>query len=157
MKRKISFGKIDYLSNGKKTCPVTVDVELKASTNGPVLSIRGWIYNHIRTDIYTGGQCLDTIAEYITTPLFKEIYRFWKLYHLNDMHAGTPEQEKAVKKWSAKENCYDYTEICNYLKSINLYEVNYQGKPYKYGHGWLYEPIPENDLTRIKEIIEKGE
>lgn len=36
------------------------------------------------------------------------------------------------------------------------------GKPcpicgYKYGTQWNYRPIPEKDLTRIKELIEKGE
>lgn len=28
---------------------------------------------------------------------------------------------------------------------------------YKYGTAWNYRPIPEKDLTRIKELIEKGE
>lgn len=28
---------------------------------------------------------------------------------------------------------------------------------YKYGTKWNYRPIPEKDLTRIKELIEKGE
>ena len=156
MKRIINFGKIDYLGNGKKTCPVEVKIELRETDNGPVFSVCGDIYDHIKTDVYCCGQCLNEIAEFVHDPLFKEIHSYWKQYHLNDLHAGTSEQEKAVADWEANGNKYDYTEACNYLKSIGLYEVEHNGKPYKYGHAWLYEPIPESDLVRIEEII-KGE
>jgi hypothetical protein len=102
-----------------------------------------------------GGQCLDTIAEYIKgNETFDKIYHFWKLYHLNDMHAGTIEQEAAIKLWEEQGNKYDYTKVCEYLKSINIYEVNYEGKPYKYGHSWLYRAIPENDLQEIRALMQ---
>lgn len=35
----------------------------------------------------------------------------------------------------------------------NKIKVEHDGKPYKYGHGWLFEAIPEKDLQRIKELI----
>lgn len=69
------------------------------------------------------------------------------------MHAGTVEQEKAIKEWENKGNKYDYKSVCEYLKSINLYEVEYNGKPYKYGLAWLYQAIPEKDLKEIKELF----
>lgn len=108
MKKTIDFGKIDYEGRGRENCPVTVEIELrkrggeKTFTINPAtkeriytgsetpiyyeLSICGNIWNPRKTDIYCGGQCLDTIAEYIKTPLFQEIYKYWKLYHLNGMH-----------------------------------------------------------------------
>ena len=83
MKRTISFGKIAYYGNRKEN---EVEIELRLNEeNKPVLSICGNIWNRIHSDILAGGQCLDTIAEYKKTPLFKEIYVFWKKYHLNDI------------------------------------------------------------------------
>lgn len=187
MKKTISFGKVDYNGIGRKNCLVTVDIELRQKGGEPTftinpttkekiptgkttpiyheLSICGNIWNHTHTDICCGGQCLDIIAEYISTPLFNEIYKYWKLYHLNGMHAGTPEQEKAVEKWKAQGNKYDYTAVCEHLKNSGLYEVNYTGasvgryyenEPYKYGHGWLVQELPANVLDRIMEIITEG-
>lgn len=168
MRKTIEFGEIDYLGNGRENCPVGVEIELRETNKGIELSVRGE---------YCRGQCLDEIAQYVHTPLFKEIYGYWKKYHLNGMHAGTPEQEKALrdaeaagvdfsdesyKKYSWKSPREDrgaaysrYEKQCNYLKSVGLYEVDYEGSPYKYGHSWLYQPIPEDVLLRIVEIMDK--
>ena len=73
------------------------------------------------------------------------------------MHAGTIDQESAIAAWEAKGNRYDYTAVCDMLRGLGLYEVEVDGKPYKYGHSWLYRAIPEGDLDRINEIIASGE
>lgn len=52
-------------------------------------------------------------------------------------------------KWSS------YTVDCELLKRHGLYEVEVDGKPYKYGQGWLYRAIPENDLNKIRTILDK--
>ena len=186
MKTTINFGKIAYM-NSSKNCPVDVTIELRkqggediftidnktkehiyTGEKTPVyyeLSICGNIWNHLRTDIYRGGQCLDTIAEYIKTKEFNEIYTLWKKYHLNGMRAGTPLQESAIKGWLASGKKYDYTEVCEMLKSIDLYEVEYTGltvgkkydhELYKYGHGWVIEELPQNVIDRVTEIIEEN-
>lgn len=159
MKRTIEFGKIAYYGN-RKINAVSIDIELREQERDgekyEELSICGDIWNAPRTDIVCGGQCLDEIARYIKGSLFKEIYRYWKLYHLNGMHAGTEEQDAAIEAWKAQGNQYDYTKVCDYLKEIGLYEVEYKGKPYRYGSAWLHREIPEADLARIKEIIRKG-
>lgn len=108
-----------------------------------------------------------------------EVYDLWKKYHLNNMHTGTPEQEKAVEEWKAQENCrsllsfsdiYDYEKDCDYLKSIGLYEVpistidkdvnpqfiDCEKGTYKYGYGWLKERIPEEDVQRIECLIKNN-
>lgn len=174
MRRTIEFGKIAYYGS-RKINAVSVDIELRRLGGVPVftidpetkervytgetteyyeeLSICGSIWNAKKTDIVCGGQCLDEIAKYVKAPLFKEIYRLWKLYHLNGMHAGTEEQDAAIDEWKAQGNEYDYKKVCDYLKEIGLYEVEYNGKPHRYGTGWLHREIPEDDLKRIKEII----
>lgn len=156
MKRTINFGKVAY-SGKKKINPVDVTIELRDRDWGKEFSAVGYLWKPNRSDCYLGGQCLDSLAEYIDDPLFDETYRFWKLYHLNGMHAGTIEQEEALDEWFEKEGIrYDYSLACAYLKSIGLFEVEYNGEPYQYGHGWLKREIPEEDLARIEEIIREG-
>ena len=175
--RKVfDFGKIDYMGRGRKDCPVSVTVELRECGGEKVvtrdgkstgeycnkyieLSVCGDVWNRLHTDIYCGGQCLDEIAKHVKSPLFCQIYTFWKKYHLNGAHPGTPEQEKAVKEWKAAGNKYNYSAACEMLKACGLYEVplncrlvgtrNADGKPYKYGHGWVIADIPGDDLQKI--------
>lgn len=156
MERKINFGK-HAINSKRKINDVNIVLRLEETKDGkPVFTACGEAWNICHTDIVIGGQCLDTLAKYIHNPLFKEIFRLWKSHHLNDMNAGTEEQEKAIAEWRAEGNRYDYTKACEYLKSINLYEVEHEGKPYKYGHGWIYRAIPNEDLELIKKIIETG-
>lgn len=139
--------------------PVTVEVTLKYDPDkGPIFSACGNVWEKDRSDIIMGGQCFDTLAQtnITTDPTFVEIYRLWKLYHLNDMHAGTSEQEEAIRqgvKNGELSDHFDYKATVQYLKDKNLYEVPLNGTTYRYGHAWLYEPIPEEDLNKIKELL----
>lgn len=151
MRKTFELGKVDYLNHNRKDCAVEVEIELREKDNKVVFSSYGRVWNARHTDIYCGGQCLDEIKGLLPdNETFNKIYRLWKLYHLNDMHSGTPSQEKAIREWESCGNDYDYNKACEYLKSINLYEDN----GYRYGSGWLYEPIPEDDLNLIKELLE---
>lgn len=158
MKAKISFGKVDGYGDGRKTCEVTLEVELRDTDKGPEFSVCGNLWNNRHTDILWGGQCVDelfwTYGKQMQNPkLYAEILELWKKYHLNGMHAGTEEQEDAIEEWKAEGNKYDYSEVCCMLKERGLYEVEIDGEPYQYGHGWLYREIPENTLNRIRKII----
>lgn len=188
MKKTFNFGKIDYTGTGRKAYPVTVDVELRRRGGektfridpktkeriftGEItpeyveLSICGYIWNTKKTDSVCCGQCLDTIKKYsyqLKEPeLFDELYKFWKLYHLNGMHAGTPEQEKAINEWKAAGNKYEYTAVCEMLKERGLYEVmfsgltvgrRYKNELYKYGHAWIIQEIPGDDLLKIEHLL----
>ena len=184
MKCTVKFGKINARGTGKRyAAEVTIELRERGGEktytvqNGekvytgnttPVyteLSICGTVWNQPHTDCIMGGQCLDDMYPYLKyNALFREIHELWKKYHLNGMHAGTPEQEKAVEQW--KQNTgkrYDYTEVCEYLKSIRLYEVmftgctvgrRYNNEPYKYGHGWVIQELPGDVLLRIEHIID---
>lgn len=184
MTKTFTFGKIAY-NNHRKENLVTVDVELKKHggeetfiyENGekkvtgrtPIyieFSASGNIWNRLATDILCAGQCLDTIAKHRNELKDKEtfdiIYSMWQKYHLNGMHAGTPDQEKAVKEWVEQGNKFDYTAACNMLKELGIYEVNFTGatvgryydnETYKYGHGLVVQEIPGNDLLKIEHLL----
>ena len=180
MEKTFNFGKIDYMGRGRKDCAVDVTICLEERGGEKVLdkdgnftgnycnkyvefTASGNIWNHCHSSIYSGGQNLDEIAKYVKTPLFKKIYTFWKKYHLNGLHAGTPEQEKAISVWKSNGNEYDYKKACEMLKNCGLYEVpltadligtrKADGKPYRYGHGWVIDNIPEKDLEEIKNLF----
>jgi len=156
MQKTFKFGKISYNRAHRHTNAVEVKVELKDTDNGPVFSAVGAIWNERHTDWTSGGQNLDTIALYVHDPIFIKIFGWWLRYHLNGTHAGTPEQEAAITQWRLEGNQYDYKKVCEYLKSIGLYEVPHpvrKGETYKYGHEWLYRPIDEEDLRAMKELL----
>ena len=62
-----------------------------------------------------------------------------------------------LKDWWMKEFFYHapshYDISCEILRRNGLYEVELDGKPYRYGSGWLYRPISENDMAAIKKIL----
>lgn len=160
MKRTIDFGKIDYNHSGRKNCAVTLEIEIrqqggeKTFTIDPTtkeriptgkttpiyneLSICGNIWNPRHTDIYCGGQCLDTIAEYIHTPLFEELYKYWKLYHLNGMRPDCEHQEALGWREKATEKATLYTfkltpETMQKMRELEgmAVEAAKRGEPFK--------------------------
>lgn len=155
----IDLGTILNYSRTRRSYRAVVEIELRPNSFNdprPELAICGGIILANKRGWSAGGQCLDEINDHIAelTPenakLFKTIYRLWKAHHLNGLHAGTIEQENALKDCTSR----DYYERCNFLKEKGLYEVEVDGKPYRYGCGWLYREIPEGDLNTIKTLIE---
>ena len=181
MKKTFNFGRINFNGTGRRY-PVTVEAELKRRGGEKILRRDPASGKMIETGETTpeyieftasasigarcGGQCLDEInkhrRELADRDAWDELYKMWKLYHLNGMHAGTPEQEKAIYEWKAAGNKYEYGAACEYLKSVGLYEVEYTGlsighrmekEPYKYGHAWIIQEIPGADLLRIEQLL----
>lgn len=95
MKRIFDFGYIDFENRGKAENRVTVEMEYKQDGDKKVFSVFADVWNTRHSDIVCGGQCLDTIAPYINNPVFSEILRLWKLYHLNDLHPECEHQHAA--------------------------------------------------------------
>jgi len=160
-KKTFEFSKIAYMRPGRKTCPTEVSLELSKEIWGYRLSITGTIWNHIKTDCYSCGQNLDTMAKYLHNKTFRELYDLWKKYHLNDLNAGTHKQKEALEK----AGIHDYDKSCEYLKSIGLYVDTLRDdesltfetekanrKHYEYGHGWVCYAIPEDVIKRIMEL-----
>lgn len=162
MKKTFNFGKIDWYGTGRKVNEVTVEVELRDTDKGPVFSASGNVWNSKKTDIVAGGQILDSRKLSHLGPKFRQIKDLWLMYHLNDMHAGTPEQEVCLKDFEDERaqiaatlneplHCYEVDKWL--LRNHNLETVNLNGKPYTYGTAWLYRPIQEDDLAEIKELL----
>lgn len=169
-RREFYIEKVDGYGIGKNNCWVSAEIGFEDGCFSATASL----WNHIASDVMTCGQCfgslLNEFPQLGDNKIFMEIYKLWADYHLNDMHAGTPAQEKAIKEWEAAGNKYDYREVCEYLKSINLYEVpistidikynpDFEGKEgtYKYGHGWIMEGIPAADIDRINSLLKDGQ
>jgi hypothetical protein len=163
-------GKVDYNDTGKKNCMVEIEWSLKDGK----FSMSGSIWNPRKTDIYCGGQCIDTIAKLF--PRDKQVQSMltlWEEWHLNDMTAGSPAQEawlkehagrfekvreryrkfQARKKYDWERKTLDhYTWATKALKRAGLNpDRNYghEGKPYSYGHAWLKREIPVDVLEII--------
>lgn len=168
MKKIFDLGKIDYYGRGRRINKVTIEIRLNATKEGkPVFSASGNIWNGRETDAVCGGQCLDDIFEISkdekhgfsekTKDLIKEIFGLWSRNHLNDIKPGTPEQMRALKKHFGNVGACDYEKHVEYLKRIGLYEVEYSGKPFKYGHSFVYFEISKDDMEAINRLFETNE
>ena len=124
MRKVFNFGCIDYTGNGRADNLVKVTVEYQTKGDKKVFSASGEIWQSSRRDILAGGQCLDTIAEYITAPEFVQIFRLWKMYHLNDMHPECEHQN--ALGWTAKAGesvtIYEYTQTTESITEKNRLE-----------------------------------
>jgi hypothetical protein len=161
-RHKIVFNKIDYLGHGRKNCMLEAEV----SWNGVEFTVSADVWNARHTDIYMGGQCLDTVNERYrdqirNLELWDEVVDLWRKYHLNTMQAGTPEQMKALEDWKRETGHpswnFDYEGLCEYLKGRNLYFVpdpENPGKTYEFGTRWLTKEIPEEDRKRMDKLME---
>ena len=112
------------------------------------------------------GNCLGSCGQIIVnwTPIVNYakgwtpsmVNRFldiWNRWHLNDMNAGTPEQMEFVRNYRKNHARPSYDELCDALKNAGLYEiVQADGTLYKYGHAWLFEPVPTDVLQFLDSL-----
>lgn len=165
VRRTFEFGKIDVDGIGRRVNLVTIDVELKNNRDGfPEFSAFMSIHNSKGTDIRRAGKILFEEFKHVPVndALYQEIRNLWRKYDNHDLHAGTKIQESALKSAGLK-GAGDYSKACAYLEKKGLYAVKltpterkYNPRvenPYRYGHAWIYYPIPSKDLARIKQIL----
>lgn len=130
-----------------------VEVKIELETNrrgyvwkdGKLKETRGNVFSAMQTIYWRNsclecGQCfgnpdvLDTVKNGKLCEkdkvIYLEVFRLWKNYHLNDMHAGCEHQKEGTP---IGEIC----PICGY----------------RYGSAWLYREIPEKDLEAIKHLF----
>lgn len=96
----------------------------------------------------SSGQCLDNIIP--ANEYQKELVNIWKKWHLNDMNPGLPEQQKAIEKWIEKGNKYDYDKACEYLQSINLFEID----GFEYGSYWYHNTLPDDFQDKLERLLD---
>lgn len=155
MNTVLDLGKVDYNRSGRKNCKVTIKMELE---NGR-LSLCGNIWNPRETDIYSGGQCYETIAEYFPyNKRIKRLLEIWKRWHLNDMQAGSLKQMEWLRNnevsYKAKQsasthyvNWYDWAT--EELKNVGLNPDN----GYTFGSAWLKEELPGDVVSELIKIF----
>lgn len=146
MNKTYNFGKIDYYGNGRRSCPVELEIELKPTDKGEEFTASGNIWNNLYTDIIMGGQCIDDIWDEYGTQLqnrklYQEIMELWKKYHLNGMNAGCIHQR--MEKWDevllddSKPKTQDNMAVWTYPKDDMLTAIKrgildrLHGKTYK--------------------------
>jgi len=92
------------------------------------------------------GQNLDEIYKLNSgNHAFRQVYKYWKEFHLNDLQAGTLSQTEILKNCESK----DYDDRCEFLKKNDLYV----DRGYTYGTKWLTQVIPDNIVSEIKKLI----
>ncbi|MBP5474645.1 MAG: hypothetical protein J6X83_00045, partial [Methanomicrobium sp.] len=102
MTKVFNLGKINLHGTGKRF-PVEVTVSLETYGDDIHRPMYTEFTAHAMVGQAMGGQCLDDINKHRddfsseNRKLWDTIYELWKKYHLNGMHAGTPEQEAAIK------------------------------------------------------------
>jgi hypothetical protein len=110
-------------------------------------SMCGEVWNHIKTDIYMGGQCVDTIADLF--PHDKKLQRMraiWKDWHLNDMKSGNVAQT-AFLRANPPTDRYSYDQSLGALTRAGLSPDPETG--YVYGTAWLAHEIPADIAAEI--------
>ena len=120
----------------------------------PEFSASGLILSLKKGLVVNEGQCMEQIRRLIPgNGRFRRIYRLWRLYHHNASRPGTREQREAVEQYRKRKPECEYEDVCSYLKLVGLYEVDYQGRPFRYGSRALYEPIPKSDLREMMRLV----
>ena len=110
-----------------------------------------------------GGQCLDKLMEIykeqnIAVPSrIKLLTELWEKYHLNDLHAGTPEQENYLHSIGITNFGNNYKKCCEELKKVNLYECEWKGKKSYFGGSWFHWDIPAEDMEKIYKVLKNCE
>lgn len=156
---KIFLGKVNRNgdrnpAHGAMACKAFVTWELRQTDKGPRFSAQAEAWNNRGTDIFMGGQCLEKLI-----PLFRgntwanRILEIWRVWHLNNMNAGTPEQSAFLDSRKESRGPIDfYAWACAVLKDGGLYEVPHpdgSGRKYAYGSEWLYRPIPQEIVDEL--------
>ena len=149
LQKTFNFGKVDYYGRGRRINKVEVTVRLRDEDDGHVvLSIDGGFWNGHGTDYVCCGQCLDEIAKFVHSPLFRKIHGWWKEWHLNSMRLGNEKQEAYLK--SKGVSIHDYDTGLAALKAAGM-EKDSDG--IEYGHKWYWHPIPDDVLSEIKALL----
>lgn len=134
--------------NGDYLIILTIDVKMEKE-NVPILSITGNVYEKKegKFDILANcGQVVDYLDD--TDVKQSRIKEIWNKYHLNDIHAGTRRQEQALTEKFGAINANIYSEMCEYLKSINLF----YDEGYKFGSQFLTWEIPKEVIDELRDL-----
>jgi hypothetical protein len=123
---KIFVGKVNRSgdtnkAHGPRNCPVYVTFELTQGENGPEFSSQAEAWDNRRTDVFHAGQCHESFAKMMHGDA-RRILEIWREWHLNDMKAGTPEQEAEIDRRTKLAKA-EFPEIVYPDGSVNYYKL----------------------------------
>lgn len=144
----------------KFKCDCISKIVLEIELNNGRFSASGFVYDK-KGKLSYGGQCIDSIEKIANSDkidfaneeqkeIIYKVFQWWKLYHCNDMHAGTPEQEQALNSIGLTQFANKYKECCEYLDKIGLLVV----RGHKFGCAWLKQEIPNDIQKEMQELLE---
>lgn len=155
MKRKFEF----IINDGVYTKAV-IEVKYKKNEKGQkVFSASGHLYEEVYDNCVSRGQCLDKIKEVLPdNELFNEIYRLWKLYHLNDMHAECEHQRELGWKELANEELIIYHWALKRCVLDKVRDLERESMKELKQHGKVQISDADRDLLNLKyEITTESE
>lgn len=137
---RYDLGKIDYNGSGRRNCKAAITWRLEDGR----FSMCAEIWNPRETDVYAGGQCVDTVAAYFPNDTkAQRMVAIWERWHLNDMRAGTPAQEAYPNQYG-RGGSYD-------ANLTALTDAGYNpDNGYVYGSKWLREDLPADVVAEIE-------
>lgn len=151
-RKKVELGKV-ALCGGRRINAADVEAELRLRGGAYEFSASGEVWNGSHTDIVMGGQCLDDMKRMRFRKNggeFDRIYAWWKVWHLNAMHAGTEAQEKALAAAADGLGHYPgYDEAIGILRDAGLYD----DRGHRYGSSWLTREIPSETVAEMKAML----
>lgn len=173
----LSLGRIDPLS-GYRNHVVELSLKLRwaivefsygsAEYLHPEFSVQGLVVNtrkRIEDNVDAGGQIQEVIDGHLKDPLWPEIKRLWDLHHLNGMN---PEcQHMRALGWLPPKGqpatMVEHHGVPTFVGMLRPDEhpEGLLGRKcpecgYAYGSKWLYEPIPEDDLQKIMDLMKQS-
>ena len=89
-----------------------------------------------------------------TDEILAKFNAIWHKWHLNHMKAGTPEQHNYLDSLKRSHSYGWYGWACDELKKVDLYEVNLDGEPYKFGSAWLRHELPQDVVDFLETLPE---
>lgn len=159
MERRIELGKVDANENGKKNCLAVLEVEVKNNDNKDIkcFSASMYVYTPNKKDCIMGGQCLDRFLNRglhnqlsdEKREIFLKVKNWWDMYHLNDLNAGTIEQDKCLQSHEDEREAIG-------KQLIDTAWAEAQKKGYKNFNDWYRYNSGIDDHYRVScEILKK--
>lgn len=155
-KKVLRLGRIDLGlgRNGNLYCKVESDGEklsfvgvIGPDRHGHARGGAGQIIIEFKEYDHRGHMTLDAIipAPRWTPALIRQFFDAWDRWHVNNMKAGTPAQERYLRDNPIEavypESHYDKASAALAAAGLN------PDNGYKYGSAWLSEDVPEDVLT----------
>lgn len=118
---------------------------------GNAIGSCGQIDSHLRDQLHT-----ITPAPGWDALKLQQFFNVWERWHLNDLRAGSPEQEKYLRDHPISREEYAYPKSHYEVAGQKLADagLNPDANGYQYGHAWKREEVPGEVLEFLRSLPE---